>query len=518
MSKKKNIFLLFIIIFGVYCSIFAGEAWDEGDVISRGRITLNYLFSLGNIDEKVMLREYYSTIYWSINYFITEIFHPKYQIQVSHVVNFSVSMAAVFGAGKVSKELFNKNVGYLVFIILFFYPIFFGHMSINNKDNILAFSHIWMVYLILRYLKNQNFIDKANKYIVSLGIIAAIATGIQLVFLGSLIPILLFTFMEIYYFKKIINKNFIKKKFFYDLVKCFLVFYFLLVLFWIDAHTNIFMVPFEIITNMLTGNFWTGWPYNLINGNYYFSNNVPKDYLLINLLYKSPEYILILYVFFLIIILKDIKFFKLNFNFFYYKLFFIITMVGYPSIILLLLPFPLYDGMRLFLWFLPYFCIIPALTIHYLTKNISKKKSKFSLIFLSLFIFYFVYNFIIITPYHYTYLNYLNGKNENRYKKFENDYWGTTLIELVKKTNFKSGKNITMSTCGTSLAHVKKHFKNNGVFKIKYMSSEKAEFIIMTNRITNSTGLINCFDKYKGEDVYKVERNGLLLSVIRKIN
>ena len=28
--------------------------------------------------------------------------------------------------------------------------------------------------------------------------------------------------------------------------------------------------------------------------------------------------------------------------------------------------------------------------------------------------------------------------------------------------------------------------------------------------------LINCFDKFKGNDISKVERNGLLLSVIRK--
>ena len=41
MSKKKNIFLLFIITFGIYCSIYAGEAWDEGDVISRGKITFS---------------------------------------------------------------------------------------------------------------------------------------------------------------------------------------------------------------------------------------------------------------------------------------------------------------------------------------------------------------------------------------------------------------------------------------------------------------------------------------------
>ena len=37
---------------------------------------------------------------------------------------------------------------------------------------------------------------------------------------------------------------------------------------------------------------------------------------------------------------------------------------------------------------------------------------------------------------------------------------------------------------------------------------EKAEY---------SKNMISCFDKYKGNDVFKVTRNGLVLSVIRKI-
>jgi hypothetical protein len=47
----------------------------------------------------------------------------------------------------------------------------------------------------------------------------------------------------------------------------------------------------------------------------------------------------------------------------------------------------------------------------------------------------------------------------------------------------------------------------------------------MTNRATSddesiykSENLTNCFDKFKGEDVFIVKRNGMLLSVIRKIN
>ena len=47
----------------------------------------------------------------------------------------------------------------------------------------------------------------------------------------------------------------------------------------------------------------------------------------------------------------------------------------------------------------------------------------------------------------------------------------------------------------------------------------------MTNRTTNikeniysSNNITNCFDKFKGKDISQVKRNGMVLSVIRKIN
>ena len=52
-----------------------------------------------------------------------------------------------------------------------------------------------------------------------------------------------------------------------------------------------------------------------------------------------------------------------------------------------------------------------------------------------------MFNFLSITPYHYTYLNIFNGKIENRYQKFENDYWGSTIKELVKNTKFNKNEN-----------------------------------------------------------------------------
>ena len=184
-----------------------------------------------------------------------------------------------------------------------------------------------------------------------------------------------------------------------------------------------------------------------------------------------------------------------------------------------------YDGMRHILWSVPYFCIIPGLTIYYLIENLNLVKSKLTLISLSFFIIYFLFNFFIITPYQYTYLNFFNGKVENRYKKFENDYWGSSIKELIKKVNLNKKRTITFAYCGINQNVAKYYLKKSGYSNFTFENPKDANYIIMTNRVTSddeniykSENLINCFDKFKGEDAFKVTRNGLLLSIVRKIN
>ena len=120
MSKKINyIFLSTLIIFSIYCALTVGETWDQKDSIIRGKVTLEYLLSLGRIDTNIIYRENYSSIYWSILYFVTEIFPKSFEIQISNLVNLFFSLLTVFGIAKLSKELFNKKVGEITFLILF---------------------------------------------------------------------------------------------------------------------------------------------------------------------------------------------------------------------------------------------------------------------------------------------------------------------------------------------------------------------------------------------------------------
>ena len=56
---------------------------------------------------------------------------------------------------------------------------------------------------------------------------------------------------------------------------------------------------------------------------------------------------------------------------------------------------------------------------------------------------------------------------------------------------------------------------------MKVMTTENAEYIIMTNRIIEDkkTGINHrCYNYFKGKDVAFVERMGIKMSIFRKIN
>ena len=142
-----------------------------------------------------------------------------------------------------------------------------------------------------------------------------------------------------------------------------------------------------------------------------------------------------------------------------------------------------------------------------------------SLLLMTTLVVYFLYNFFIITPYQYTYLNFFNGKNEIRYKNFENDYWGASIKELIKKTDFSKNKRLKLTTCGVEVVIAKNYFKKNGFTNFSFERDDNADFVIMTNRsISWNNKITNCFHKFHGENIYEVSKNRLILSVIRKNN
>ena len=79
MRRSYKIFLLFLFIFSIYCSLTIGRSWDEEFQLYQGKVTLNYLSTFGSINTDYLYREFYAPFYWTINYLLTQLFPDKYR-------------------------------------------------------------------------------------------------------------------------------------------------------------------------------------------------------------------------------------------------------------------------------------------------------------------------------------------------------------------------------------------------------------------------------------------------------
>ena len=144
-----------------------------------------------------------------------------------------------------------------------------------------------------------------------------------------------------------------------------------------------------------------------------------------------------------------------------------------------------------------------------------------------LFSFYLV-SFFAITPYHYTYLNFLNGSNLMKFSKFEGDYWNISIKELVKKIDFDKYNDFKLATCGINRDILKKYlniYQKQYLNKISFVDIKNADYLLMVNRVVSDSGnnqhasnIDTCFNKFKGDSIVKVERSGNTISSIIALN
>ena len=531
MLKRVEISILVLLfIFVFYCALIIGSSWDEPVEITRGNERLKYLFSFGSLENYWgnQVDEFMPGFYSTLASFITKMFPKKYEIESWHLTNAIFSIFTVFGIYKISSNLFNKNVGKIVFLLCLLNPIFFGHMAMNSKDTIIAFAHVWSTYILLRYLQKQNSSNNCNSYIFLAGLTVGLGTGVRLPFIATLIPIFLFAIIDIFFFKKITNREFSFKRFVIHLPIVLIIGYLIAISFWPHVHVNIFTEPFKLFLTQIKSHVF-GVPWILINGSLFDTSQLPKSYIIINFFYKSPEFILLCYLIFIYFILVKKNFFLSQFDFFYGKIFLVLLILLFPIIYFIFLPYRVYDGLRLFLNMIPYFNIIPGLAIYYLIYNFNSLIPKIlSGLVVSLFVYY-LFIFILLTPYQYTYLNLFIGNFSNAYEKFENDYWAVSIKELIKKipneTNLiTNNKKVKIAFCGAPHDIIKKELNKlkNLKFEQKDLYDEDFEYVIMTNRIfgdRNDNTLESvgtCFEKIAGKDIVSVKRNGLMLSTLRK--
>ena len=149
------------------------------------------------------------------------------------------------------------------------------------------------------------------------------------------------------------------------------------------------------------------------------------------------------------------------------------------------------------------------------------QSDKLCVLLISFFFSIFIYRFIFLTPYQYSYINFSYFKIKDSINKFEHDYWGTSFKELVEKTKTMYPQSeinkFKIAVCGGGknalLVYLHKNLKIKKIYK-----PDQATHIIMTNRASfNINDKVTCFNKYEGDDLVSVSRNKLVFSVLRKM-
>ena len=217
---------------------------------------------------------------------------------------------------------------------------------------------------------------------------------------------------------------------------------------------------------------------------------------------------------------KDI--FKKYINEFSKFIFLNLFIIFFTILLTIVLSVKIYDGIRLFLFLIPFFCTICAVSVFYFILNFKKNYLNFisSIVFIFLIILS-LNRFITFTPYQYSYLNYNFINLDMASNKFENDYWNTSWKELINKLpdeiNGKIINNSNIAVCGGDSNIVRYYFSKKNK-KINITPVIDADFIIMTNRASFSKyDKRTCFDVYKGQDLFFVKREDLILSKFTKI-
>jgi hypothetical protein len=522
MLNKKNLIFYSLITFGVYCSIKIGVSYDEFFHYDNGERRLKYLLSFGKYDYYDILHlRYYPGLYDTLSYFINLIFPQQYRIEIFHLTNFITTLTGVIALTKVVKIFFSKNISYIFFVLTFLNPIFFGHMSFNSKDNIIATANFWCLYYILRYLKTPSL---SNKALIStkLGLFIGLGVGIRVVFLGTLIPYILFFFLDVFLFKKFC-KNFLFKLFFLHLTKAIFIAYFVVILCWPNVHGNIFIEPFILIKNSLN-DLTQGVQWSVFDGIFYETKLTPWFYLFVNFFYKLPIYLIFLFISSFIFFLKMDNFYNKIYSDFIYKFIIILFFILIPIFISIINNLKIHDGLRYFLYLLPLLNISSALFLYYIYKNKFIFINKIFIVSTCFFFIFFIINFIKITPYHYTHMNFLYKINPSK-STFEHDYWGASLKELIY--DFSKSKNLInnpkIAVCGVNHHVVDFYLKKYGLSNYQKTDIfKKFDYAILINRTLNPADFneeifipSTCFEKLQNhKTILNVNKNSLILSKI----
>ncbi len=499
-----------------------GVTWDEELQSQYGLAVLDYYVSGFHDDRyrEIFNLYLYGGMFDGLAALVDRI-TPFSIYDTRHLLNASFGLLALWGTWRVGRFVGGGLVGLLAVILLITTPMFYGHMFNNPKDIPFAAGIMWSIYYMGRIGSRDQGLQNKKYQVLKLAIILGLTLGVRV---GG-IMVMAFWMVPVGWaaLRKIRRRNFASalRIILRDEVRIVLpvvaLSYLVMLVCWPWAQLNPVMNPLRALSE------FSNFPQDvevLLGGTIYRSTQLPWYYVPLYFGVQLPELLLVLLAASYALVPRMWKTMRVAQK----EILTLVTLMAYAPIVFAVLHHSaLYDAVRHFLFAVPLFCVLAALTVKYGSAwaigEFGQRWAKRSIAagLMLVFIIGFSSQIAIMVrlhPYEYIFVNQFTGGVPGGYGKFEMDYWGSSFKEAAAKlqdfvTNeggVPPGKIYRIAICGpwdSAMLYLPPDYE-------PVDANASAEFFLSTTRWM-------CQNMRPGKEIVRVDRMGVPLSIIKDL-
>jgi dolichyl-phosphate-mannose-protein mannosyltransferase len=492
-----------------------GVTWDEDVHNWYGNFVLNYYLSLF-VDHKALhWRDLYNygAIFDALAAALNRV-SPIGIYETRHLLNALVGILGLIGCYRVGHAIGGARVGFLAALFLLLTPNYYGQMFNNPKDIPFAAGVVWATYYMVRIVPVLP--RPPLRVLIKFGAVVGMTMGVRV---GGLMLLCYFALLlavdgvwrTIATRRVSVLMESAWVAFWRALFPAVVVAYPVMLLFWPWAQTDPVENPLRALAFFSHQTF----PFStLFDGRFVPASELPWTYLPTYITLALPELVLVLVLCAPVLaginLLREWPYIRREPTLAHFVVGFGII---FPVAFAIVIKAVLFDGMRHFIFVLPLIAVAAALVAERACIWLARFPYRLP-IYVTLLIYAVghVLIMVMLHPNQYVYYNAFVGGVEGAQRKFKLDYWANSYAEAVQGLknylyaaygpDFEDYE-FTVAVCGPPIS-ADYYFPAN--FRFAHQRTKADFFIAFTKD--------NCDRSLPGQPVYRVERMGVLLSVV----
>jgi hypothetical protein len=507
------IVLVLVIVFITFRDY--GVTWDEDAHNWYGNFVLQYYLSFFSDRDALHWRDLYNygAIFDTLAAALNRV-SPIGIYETRHFLNALVGILGLIGCGKLADSMGGARVGFLAALFLLLTPNYYGQMFNNPKDIPFAAGVVWATYYMVRIVPVLP--RPPLRLLTKFGVVVGMTMGVRV---GGLILLCYFTLLlaldGIWRTIATRQTSLLIESAWIALWRVLLpavVFaYLVMLIFWPWGQTDPIENPLRALSFFSHQTF----PFStLFAGRFVPASDLPWTYLPTYIALALPELVLALLLCAPVLagaaILREWPDLRREPTLAY----FVVGLgIVFPVAFAIAIKAVLFDGMRHFIFVLPLIAVIAAVVADRMCALLANLPYRWAIYWMLLI--YGIGHVSIMAMLHpdqYVYYNGFVGGVVGAQRNFKLDYWANSYAEAVQGlerylyakygANFED-QEFTVAVCGPPIS-AGYYFPPN--FRFTRRRAQADFFIAFTKD--------NCDRSLAGRPIYRVERMGVLLSIV----